>query len=496
MGWIYGGAWLFIGSYVTLGFGGYLQQVLSEFLHPAGGGSPVINTLFLILGMILVNLTGGRFFIHAQKLIVLLALVALVSIGVVGLSCAVLGFHSATLSRFSLTFPHGASGVLETASLAFLALSGFDIIATTGEEVKNPQRMLPLAIFCTLGIVLFLYLLVTAATAGVLSGSQLSTKTPLADAARQLFGGPGQQLIGITAVLTTAATGNALLAATSRITFAMARDGHLPRFLAYLHPSTGAPWVAIIVNGAIFALFALTTSIDVLAAIGSFLYELQFALPLVALICVRSRPTSSPSFRTPAPFLVLPLACAGCCLLLYASGQKSMSAGLAWLGAGLIIHLGIQGLRISLYRKRYLSKGYSAITKAIGPLREQIYYVLNDSEAHFERLEAAQGYTKELKHLRAIQARAEELEQQRASQTRIEELKHLRAIQARAEELELLRAIQVRIEELKLLRAAQVYNTELKFLQTTQVQFAKDGGTRFIENALSEIEKELPRGNA
>src|SRR5262249_19695606 len=150
---------------------------------------------------------------------------------------------------FAPVFPHGISGILETASLAFLALSGFDLVATTGEEVKNPKRMLPLAILLTLGIVLLLYLLVIAATAGLLSGHELSTKTPLADAAKQFFGATGQQFIAIAAVLMTAATANAILIATSRITFAMARDRLLPSVFAHLHPSTNVPWITIIVSG-------------------------------------------------------------------------------------------------------------------------------------------------------------------------------------------------------------------------------------------------------
>jgi APA family basic amino acid/polyamine antiporter len=470
MGWAYAGAWLFIGSYVTLGFGGYLQQILSEAFPVAGKVPRIIDTLFLIIAIVIINLAGGHGFARLQKFIVLLAMLVLIGAGVAGIYCAIIGFHGATITRFSFVLPHGISGVFETTSLAFLALSGFDIVATTSEEVKKPKRTLPLAILSTLGIVLLLYLLVTVATAGALSDHQLHTKTPLSDAARQLFGEAGQQLVAIAAVLTTAATGNALLAATSRITFAMARDGLLPRLFARLHPSTEVPWIAIIANGVIFSLFALTASIDALATAGSFLYILQFVFPLIALVLVRSRSKTVPSFRTPVPRLILPLAFTGCLLLLWASGQKGIEASSYWLVAGLVIHMSFQGLVIYLRRRRYLKKGYTVTTEEIVMRKDQISRMLNDPQVHIEQLETLQTQVVELKQFRAIQAHIEEVEQHQLAQARIKELKQLRSTQARIEQLELLQAIQLRIEEFKQLCATQARTKELETLQTLQLK--------------------------
>ena len=491
MGWVYAGSWLCIGGYVSLGFGGYLQQVLSGVLPIIGAVPHTVSALLLIVGIVIVNLIGGHLFVRLQKTIVLLAVVALIAAGGAGLYCAVVGLYGATISRFVPVFPHGVSGILGTASLAFLALSGFDLVATTGEEIKNPKRMLPLAILLTLGIVLLLYLLVVAATAGVLSGQQLSTKTPLADAAEHIFGEPGQQFIAIAAVLTTAATGNAVLIATSRITFAMARDGLLPRLFSHLHPSTKVPWVAIIVSGVILALLALTDSIPLLAAVGSFLYVLQFVFPLIALVIVRSRSKKVPSFRTPAPYLIITLAFVGCLFLLYASGQEGMRGGLSWLIAGLVIYASLQGLIIYLRRRRYLKKGYAATMEEIATLKDQISRVLDKPQAVFEQILAVQTYIVELKQLRAIQARIEEIEQLRSAQSRVEELKQLRATQARVEELELLQATQAHVEELELLQATRACTEELKFLQAIQMRTSIGEGMTVLENSLRESQKEL-----
>ncbi|MBV9689554.1 MAG: amino acid permease, partial [Ktedonobacteraceae bacterium] len=370
-------------------------------------------------------------------------------------------------------------------------LSGFDMVAAAGEEVEKPQRTLPLAILLTLAIVLLLYLLVTAATAGVLSPPELvsGTSSPLADAAGQLFGRTGQQLIAGAAMLTTAATGNAVLLATSRITFAMGRDRLLPRVFAHVHPSTKIPWVAIPTSGVMLALLALTgtvlaDAIPLLASVGSFLYVLQFVFPLAALVVLRRRSSMTPSFRTPAPYLVLPLAFGVCLLLLYESRHAAIGIGLGWLTAGLLAYLVAQSLMLYVRRKRYMEKGYIATMEEIVALKDQISRMLNEPQAAFEQLLATRERIAELKRLRAMQARIEELEQHRTAQGRIQELKDLRTTQAGIEELELLQAMQARIEDIKLLRATQARTEESNFLRTIQVQPRWQGRSSVFETDL------------
>ena len=489
MGWVYTGSWFFIGSYVILGFGGYFRVLF--------GTQPIVGAFLLIAGITLINLTGGHLFGRVQNVIVLLAVGTLVIYSIVSLYGVATGLHGAGISRFSPLLPNGFSGVLEAAPLVFLALSGFDMVAAAGEEVEKPQRTLPLAILLTLAIVLLLYLLVTAATAGVLSPPELvsGTSSPLADAAGQLFGRTGQQLIAGAAMLTTAATGNAVLLATSRITFAMARDRLLPRGFAHVHPSTKIPWVAILTSGVMLALLVLTATvladaIPLLASVGSFLYVLQFVFPLAALVVLRRRSRVVPSFRTPAPYLVLPLAFGVCLLLLYESRQAAIGIGLGWLMAGLVAYLVAQSLILTVRRKRYIEKGYTATMEEIATLKQQISGMLNEPQALFEQLLATQARIAELKWLRAIQARIEELEQHRGAQGRIQELKHLRTTQAGIEELELRRTMQARIENIKLMRTTQACIEESNFLRTIQVQPRERDSISVLETALHRVSGE------
>jgi len=321
MGWGYWGAYLFISGYVTLGFGGYLHALL--------GLPSVVGALGLIGLCMAINLIGVRFSGLVQSLVIGLAVAAL-------LAFSLLGLPHIHLEHFTPFLPFGPGGVAAATLLAFLAFGGFDMVAAAGEEITSPERNLPRAILLTLLLVLGLYLLVTFVALGVLPWNELGRSTaPLATAATQFLGSPGRQFTAAAALLTTAATGNAVLVVTSRISFAMARDGLLPAPLARVHTTTGVPWAAVVLNGMLLALVALTGSVVLVAAVGGFLYVLHFLFPLAALVVLRRRGGPPPAFRTPAPRLVLPLAFVGGALLLVTSGCLGEAVSTAWLLIGL-----------------------------------------------------------------------------------------------------------------------------------------------------------------
>ncbi len=327
MGWGYWGAYIFISGYVTLGFGGYL--------HALTGLPPITGALALIGISTGINLVGVRLSGLVQSLVIGVAIVALLAFGVVGLP-------HVHVDQFTPFLPYGVGGVAVATLLAFLAFGGFDMVAAAGEEIASPERNLPRAILLTLFVVLVLYLLVTFVALGTLPWNILGRSTaPLAAAATQFLGSTGRQLTAIAAILTTAATGNAVLIVTSRVSFAMARDGLLPGVVARVHSKTDVPWAAVMLNGVLLSLIALTGSVILVATVGGFLYVLHFLVPLVALVILRRRGGAPPAFRTPAPRVVLPLACAGCLLLLVTSGWIGILGGLGWIFAGLLAYGGV-----------------------------------------------------------------------------------------------------------------------------------------------------------
>lgn len=324
MGWGYWGAYIFVSGYVTLGFGGYF--------HALTGLPPVPGALALIAISTVINLVGVRLSGLVQSMVIGVAIVALLAFGALGLP-------HVHVQQFTPFLPYGLGGVALATLLAFLAFGGFDMVAAAGEEIASPERNLPSAILLTLFVVLGLYLLVTFVALGTLPWSELGkSSAPLAAAATSFLGSTGRQLTAAAAILTTAATGNAVLVVTSRVAFAMARDGLLPGVVARVHPTTGVPWGAVLLNGLLLALVALTGSVMLVAAVGGFLYVLHFMFPLVALVILRRRGGPSPAFRTPAPRVVLPLAFVGCVLLLVTSGWTGVLGGLGWLFVGLLAY--------------------------------------------------------------------------------------------------------------------------------------------------------------
>jgi len=324
MGWGYWGAYVFVSGYVTIGFGGYLEAVTGL---PAAAGA-----VALVAASAALNLLGVRVSGRAQTLVVLVAVVGLAGF-------VVWGLPEVALQRLRPFLPHGGHGVFLAALVAFLSFGGFDMVAAAGEEVQRPERNLPRAILLTLTTVLGLYLLVVMVALGTVPAARLGAATaPLAEAA-EAFGGAGaRHLVVASALLTTAATANAVLVVTSRIAFAMARDGLLPAPLGAVHPRTGSPWVAVLSSGLLLAVVGAVGTVAFAAAAGGFLYVLHFVPPLVALVVLRRRGGARPAFTTPAPRLLIPLAFVVSATLVAASGTTGLAVGSAWLLVGLALH--------------------------------------------------------------------------------------------------------------------------------------------------------------
>ncbi|MDQ3761700.1 MAG: APC family permease [Actinomycetota bacterium] len=325
MGWIYWGAYVFLSGYVTIGFGGYLNAATGFPIMAGAGLLVAASTVVNVLG---VKVSGG-----AQTVVITVAIAGLVGFSFWGLP-------HVSLSHLTPFAPHGVSGIFGAALIAFLAFGGFDMVAAAGEEIKRPERNLPRAILLTQTGVLGLYLTVAFVAVGTVASDRLGSSTsPLADAA-SLFGGTAaQHLIMFCALLTTAATANAILMVTSRTVFAMARDRLLPAPLAAVSGRTGVPWVAVVINGLLLGGVALIGTVSMSSSTGGFLYVLHFIPPLIALVRLRcDQSDARPAFCTPAPRLLIPLAFVCSAGLLVASGVTGVTIGLAWLLAGAVLY--------------------------------------------------------------------------------------------------------------------------------------------------------------
>ncbi|MFF4293178.1 APC family permease [Streptomyces vinaceus] len=161
----------------------------------------------------------------------------------------------------------GAGGLLQAAGLLFFAFAGYARITTLGEEVRDPRRTIPRAVPLALGIALLVYAAVTVAALSVLgAGALAASPAPLADAVRAAGLPAAAPVVRVGAALAALGSLLALVLGVSRTTLAMARDGHLPRALAAVHPLRRVPHHAELAVGAVVAVLAATT--DLRGAIG------------------------------------------------------------------------------------------------------------------------------------------------------------------------------------------------------------------------------------
>ncbi|WP_371677154.1 APC family permease [Streptomyces sp. NBC_01276] len=161
----------------------------------------------------------------------------------------------------------GAVGLLQGAGLLFFAFAGYARITTLGEEVRDPERTIPRAVPIALGIALCVYAAVTVAVLSVLGAEVLAGSTaPLADAVRAAGWPALVPVVRVGAVLAALGSLLALVLGVSRTVLAMARDGHLPRPLAAVHPGRQVPHRAEAAVGAVVAVLAAT--VDLRGAIG------------------------------------------------------------------------------------------------------------------------------------------------------------------------------------------------------------------------------------
>lgn len=295
-----------------------MALTVGAYLWPGQAHAVAVAT---VVALTAVNYGGVQKSAWLTRVIVAVVLAVLASVVVVCLTSG-----KADAGHLSLAAPDGAGGVLQAAGLLFFAFAGYARITTLGEEVRDPARTIPRAIPLALGIALVVYVAVAVAVLSVLGAQELGdSPAPLADAVRAAGVPELTPLVRVGAA--TAALGSllALILGVSRTTLAMARDRHLPGFLAAVHPRFQVPHRAELAVGAVVAVLAAT--VDVRGAIGfsSFGVLVYYAVANASAWTLRPGPTAR---ALPAVGL------AGCLVLAFSLPEKSVAVGAGVLATG------------------------------------------------------------------------------------------------------------------------------------------------------------------
>ncbi|SFI32398.1 MULTISPECIES: amino acid permease [Microbacterium] len=257
----------------------------------------------------------------------------------------------------------GLGGIFAGAALVFFAYIGFDVVATTAEETKNPQRDLPIGIIASLTICTVLYCAVALVVTGMVSYRDLDPAAALANA----FAFHGQTWMatvisaGAVAGLTTVVL--TLLIGATRIIFAMSRDGLLPQRLAKVHPTRRTPWLISVIVTAIVAVVAGFTPVGVLEEMVNIGTLSAFILVSVGVIVLRrNRPELPRGFTVPWNPWLPGLSALICIYLTLNLTVETWLRFLIWLALGFIVYFAYSrrnsrlGRGSGLYRNPALPK--------------------------------------------------------------------------------------------------------------------------------------------
>jgi amino acid transporter len=276
---------------VAVAFGGYLREFVDV--------SPAWSAFALLVACTLFNIWGLR----ESSIVNIL----FTSIEVGGLVLVI----AAGLAREGGPSPPPAettTAVMAAAALLFFVYLGFEEVANLSEEVRNPGRDIPLALFASMAITSVLYVLVALAVVHMASPATLAaSEAPLTAAIRSVWPGAGNALSAI-ALFATANTVLITVIAASRLAYSMARDGEIHGMFAGLLPRRQTPWIAATLTLVAASVLLPIGSVKLLAEMSSFAALVAFFAVNTVLIALRYKHPHHPRpFRVPGAIGAMPV---------------------------------------------------------------------------------------------------------------------------------------------------------------------------------------------
>lgn len=241
--------------------------------------------------------------------------------------------------------------MIHAMGLTFVLLHGFEVIAAVGGEVKDPRRVIPRAMFLSLGIAIAVYvpLLFFAGSVGVPKGvtlAEFSTEhgdTMIAAAVREYLGAPGYWLVIVVAILAFLSALRANIMAGSRTALSMARDHTLPSILGRIDKTHQTPANGVFATGlgVLLVLFVLP-NLEAAGAAASLIFLLSFALIHATAYLARKRAAPGADLYRAPWFPVVPilggLACLGLGVFEAIAVPAAGRITLMWLAFGVILY--------------------------------------------------------------------------------------------------------------------------------------------------------------
>jgi amino acid transporter len=276
----------FASAFYMVGFGQYIQQIFG--LTGQLGVGPVavdpVKAIALVgaVFFVAINYVGAKETGRLQNVIVAV---------LVGILTVFTIYGALRADPANLPPAAGFDDTMAVTGIVFVSYLGFVQITSVAEEIKNPGVNLPRAVIGSVVLVTVIYALVLVTMAAAVEQGFIQAlpteRIAVVEVARLLLGPIGAIAMLLGGLLATASSANASILASSRINFAMGRDGIVSESLNEIHPRFATPYRAIAITGALIVVFIAAGTVETLAAMGSVLHLLIYALLNVALIVMR-----------------------------------------------------------------------------------------------------------------------------------------------------------------------------------------------------------------
>lgn len=335
-------------SLYALGFGAYFEHVFREigvtvphwgFLSPSKILAASVALVFAY-----VNYRGAS---ETGKIGNLVTMAKIAILGVfVGFGLEMMFSKPDWPSHFEPFLANGWAGVFKAMGLTFIAFQGFEVISQSSEEIENPRKNIPRAVFLSLAIVVPIYLLVAVAALGAVNPGHLTPwdylaqhkELALVEVSRHFFIGGGVMLL-VGGLISTMSALNATIYSSSRVAFAMGRDRNFPAFFSKVDARNFTPHWAIAVSLIIIVFMSVSLPIEDVASAADIMFLLLFLQVNIAMIRLRKkRPDLDRGFIAPLyPWLSI----IGIAMLLFLALYMFQYSYKAWIVTGIWIIAGL-----------------------------------------------------------------------------------------------------------------------------------------------------------
>ena len=331
---------------VSVGWSQYVNKLLENFtghsLPQALSAAPwdtspgIIN----LPAVVLVVLCALLLIRGASESAAVNTVMVIIKLGVL-VMFAVIAFTAFNADRFANFAPFGVAGIGAAAGTIFFSFIGLDAVSTAGDEVKDPQRTMPRALIAALLTVSAVYIVVTLAALGAQSwtdfeGQKAGLATILDNVTGANYWG---EVLAAGAVISIFSVTLVTLYGSTRILFAIGRDGLLPSMFAKVNPRSMTPVNNTVVVATVVGLLAGLVPLDSLADMVSIGTLVAFITVSVAVIILRVREPDLPrGFKVPGYPVTPVLSVLACAYILFSLHWYTWLAFGAWVSVVLAFY--------------------------------------------------------------------------------------------------------------------------------------------------------------